>query len=185
MQDGPLPPDGSHPTSEHLDVLVVGAGLSGIGAGYHLRTRCPSLSYAILEAREAIGGTWDLFRYPGIRSDSDMNTLGFRFRPWRGEKAIADGPSILRYIRETAAEYGIDRKIRFRHRVRRVAWSSDEARWTAEVERTDTGERFQMTADFIYACTGYYRYDEGYTPEFEGAERFKGRIVHPQFWTDD
>lgn len=170
---------------EHLDVLIVGAGLSGIGAGYHLNTRCPGLRYAILEARAAIGGTWDLFRYPGVRSDSDMFTLGYSFRPWREAKAIADGPSILAYVRETAAAYGIDRHIRFHHRVRRASWSSAEARWLIEAERTDTGEIVRLSCGFLLMCGGYYSYAEGYAPAFAGLEQFRGRIVHPQFWPAD
>ena len=159
---------------EHVDVLVVGAGLSGIGAGCHLRMECPDKTYAVLEARDSIGGTWDLFRYPGIRSDSDMYTLGYAFRPWSEAKAIADGPSILKYVGETAREYGVDERIRFNHRVVRAEWSTDEARWTVEVDRTDSGETVHMTCGFLLICTGYYRYDEGYTPEFEGTERFEG-----------
>ncbi len=170
---------------EHVDVLIVGAGLSGIGAAQHLQRRSPGKSYAILEARGAIGGTWDLFRYPGIRSDSDMHTLGYRFRPWTEAKAIADGPSILRYVRDTARELGIDRHIRFHHKVTRVAWSSADARWTVDVERTDTGETSRMTASFVYCAAGYYRYDEGFTPELPGIGRFRGEIVHPQHWPDD
>src|SRR5581483_8515384 len=170
---------------DHLDVLIVGAGLSGIGAGYHLQTNCPGKSYAILEARDRTGGTWDLFRYPGIRSDSDMHTLGYAFRPWRNAKSIADGSSILSYVRETAAEYGIDRRIRFGHRAVAASWSTEDAHWTVEVQRTDTGERIELTCSFLFMCSGYYRYDEGYTPNFEGAEDFTGRIVHPQKWTDD
>ena len=170
---------------EHLDVLIVGAGLSGIGAGCHLESICPGKTFAILEARAAIGGTWDLFRYPGIRSDSDMYTLGYSFRPWEEAKAIADGPSILSYIRDTARNHGIDRKIRFHHRVVGAEWSSADARWTVEVERTDTGETVRLTCGFLLMCTGYYRYDEGYTPDFEGTERFAGRIVHPQHWPED
>ena len=173
------------PHQHHVDVLIVGAGLSGIAAGYHLQASCPGKSYAILESRDSIGGTWDLFRYPGIRSDSDMFTLGYGFRPWKAAKAIADGPAILEYVKDTAREYGIDRHIRFNHRVIRATWSSDEQRWTVEAERTDTGETVHLTADFLFSCTGYYRYDEGYTPELPGSERFKGRIVHPQHWTDD
>ena len=172
-------------TSEHLDVLVVGAGISGICAGYHLQHECPGKTYAILEARDAIGGTWDLFRYPGIRSDSDMYTLGFPFRPWDSNTSIATGESILSYVRDTAREYDIDRKIRFQHRVVGASWSSEDDRWTVEVERTDTGERSAITCRFLFMCTGYYRYDEGFTPEFPGTENFRGRIVHPQFWTDD
>jgi monooxygenase len=170
---------------EHLDVLIVGAGLSGIGAGYHLQDKCPGKSFAILEARDSIGGTWDLFRYPGIRSDSDMYTLGYRFRPWPDAKAIADGPSILDYVRETAREHGIDRRIRFGHRAVRAEWSTAEARWTVEAQRTDTDETVRLTCGFLLLCSGYYRYDGGYTPDFEGTQRFAGRIVHPQQWTDD
>jgi cation diffusion facilitator CzcD-associated flavoprotein CzcO len=170
---------------EHLDVLIVGAGLSGIGAGYHLQSECPGKSYAILEARERSGGTWDLFRYPGIRSDSDMYTLGYSFRPWEDAKSIADGPSILRYVRQTAGDHGIDRKIRFGHRVVRAEWSSADARWTVEAECDDTRETVRLTCGFLFMCSGYYRYDEGYTPDFQGTERFAGRIVHPQKWTDD
>jgi monooxygenase len=172
-------------TPEHLDVLIVGAGLSGIGAGHHLQDACPEKSYAILEAREQIGGTWDLFRYPGIRSDSDMYTLGYAFRPWQDSQAMADGESILAYIRDTAAENGIDRKIRFQHRVVSARWSTDDARWTVEAHREDTGETVVFTAGFLFLCSGYYRYDEGYTPRFEGSEEFAGRIVHPQDWADD
>ncbi len=172
-------------TLEHVDVLIVGAGLSGVGAGYHLQTECPDKRYLILEARDCIGGTWDLFRYPGVRSDSDMYTLGYRFRPWPGAKSIADGQSILSYVRETAAGHGIDRHIRFHHRVVAARWSTPERRWTVEVERTDTGERVRMSCSFLFMCSGYYRYDQGYTPEFEGQDEFAGRIVHPQQWSDD
>jgi monooxygenase len=172
-------------TSEDLDVLIVGAGLSGIGAGCHLQSRCPDKTYAILEARDAIGGTWDLFRYPGVRSDSDMHTLGYRFRPWEAAEAIAGGPAILEYVRETARDHGVDRKVRFNHRVVRAAWSSDEARWHVEAERSDTGETVHLTSNFLLMCSGYYRYDEGYTPELPGAERFGGLLVHPQHWPDD
>ena len=170
---------------EHFDVLIVGAGLSGIGAGYHLQTRCPRRSYAILEGRDAIGGTWDLFRYPGIRSDSDMYTLGYSFRPWKEAKAIADGPSILRYVRDTASEYGIDRKIRYGHQVKRASWSSADSRWTVEAEREGGKEPIRFTCNFLFLCGGYYKYSEGYTPEFPGMARFAGRIVHPQKWTAD
>jgi len=169
---------------EQFDVLIVGAGLSGIGAAYHLQTECPGKSFVILEARNATGGTWDLFRYPGIRSDSDMFTLGYRFRPWRESKAIADGPSILRYIRETASEHGIDSKIRFGHHVTRACWSSEDARWT--VEATDAnGEAIQLVCNFLYMCSGYYDYSEGYMPGWPGMERFRGQIVHPQKWPED
>lgn len=165
-------------------MLIVGAGLSGIGAACQLERRCPGKSYAVLEAREATGGTWDLFRYPGIRSDSDMFTLGYSFRPWAEPVALADGPSIRRYIRETAAEHGVDRRIRLRHRVVRAEWSRADARWTVQAERTDTGERVELTCGFLYCCTGYYRYDRGHTPRFEGTERFRGQVVHPQHWPE-
>ena len=144
---------------EHLDVLIVGAGLSGIGAAHHLQRRHAQRSYAVLEARDDLGGTWDLFRYPGIRSDSDMHTLGYGFRPWREAKAIADGPSILRYLRETAQADGIDRRIRYGRRVLRAAWSTAEARWTVDVEHAGTGEVVPMTCGFLLGCTGYFRYD--------------------------
>jgi monooxygenase len=170
---------------EHVDVLIVGAGLSGIGAAHHLQDRCPGKSYAILEAREDIGGTWDLFRYPGIRSDSDMHTLGYRFRPWTEAKSIADGASILRYVRATASEGGIDRQIRFRHRVVNAEWSSADARWTVEAERTDTGETVSLTCGFLFMNSGYYRYDQGYTPDFPGLDGFSGQVVHPQHWPED
>ncbi|MGB7685600.1 MAG: NAD(P)/FAD-dependent oxidoreductase [Solirubrobacterales bacterium] len=171
--------------AEHLDVLIVGAGLSGIGAAHHLQERCPTKSYAVLEARDAIGGTWDLFRYPGIRSDSDMHTLGYRFRPWTEAKSIADGPSILRYVRQTAADAGIDAKIRFNHRAVAAEWSSEEGRWAVEAERSDGGEPVTLTCDFLFVCSGYYRYDEGYTPEFPGIDRFAGQVIHPQHWPED
>lgn len=169
--------------SEHFDVVVVGAGLSGIGAGYHLQTNCPDRSYVILEGRERMGGTWDLFRYPGIRSDSDMHTLGFSFRPWTGEKAIADGASILRYLEDTAREFGIDRRIRFGHRVTQAAWSSADALWTLTV--TEGGEERRFTCAFLLMCSGYYDYARGYLPDYPGAADFCGQLVHPQFWPDD
>ncbi|HEY2632092.1 MAG TPA: NAD(P)/FAD-dependent oxidoreductase [Solirubrobacteraceae bacterium] len=169
---------------EHVDVLIVGAGLSGIGAACHLQAKCPGKSYAIFEARDRIGGTWDLFRYPGIRSDSDMYTLGYSFKPWRDDRSIADGTSILDYVRETATEHGIERKIAFDHRVERAEWSSEEARWTVRVTRGDTGESVSVSASFLFMCSGYYRYDEGYTPDFEGVERFGGQVVHPQHWDE-
>jgi cation diffusion facilitator CzcD-associated flavoprotein CzcO len=170
--------------SEHLDVLIVGAGLSGIGAACHLQKRCPGKTYAILESRDAIGGTWDLFRYPGIRSDSDMYTLGYSFRPWRDERSIADGSTILDYIRETARERRVEDRIRFGHRVVTAEWSSADARWTIRAERAG-GEAVELTCDFLYGCTGYYRYDEGYSPSFTGSEHFGGSIVHPQHWPED
>ncbi|WP_426437851.1 flavin-containing monooxygenase [Bradyrhizobium genosp. P] len=171
--------------SADFDVLIVGAGLSGIGAGYHLQTNCPDRSYAILEGRDCIGGTWDLFRYPGIRSDSDMYTLGYSFRPWTEAKAIADGASILNYVRETAATYGIDQKIRFNSRVVRADWSSVESQWTVEVERGPEKAIERLTCNFLFMCSGYYKYEHGYTPDFPGLADFAGRLVHPQQWTDD
>ena len=170
-------------TSTHVNVLIVGAGLSGIGAAHHLQAAFPQRSYAILEAREAIGGTWDLFRYPGIRSDSDMHTLGYRFKPWVAEKAIADAPAILEYVREAAREGGIDEHIRFGHQVVRAAFSTADGCW--EVEADVAGERVVFTADFLSICSGYYRYDEGFTPEFPGRERFTGEFVHPQHWPEE
>jgi monooxygenase len=165
---------------EHLDVLVVGAGISGIGAGRYLTT-----SFAVLEARAASGGTWDLFRYPGIRSDSDLHTFGYEFKPWRDEQSIADAPRILAYLRETITENGLDAHIRYHHRVLAASWSTADARWTVDVERTDTGERLQLSAGWLFCAGGYYRYDEGFTPVFPGRERFRGPIVHPQHWPED
>ena len=171
------------PLPAHVDVLIVGAGLSGVGAACHLRRHCPERTFAIVEARDAIGGTWDLFRYPGIRSDSDMFTLGYSFKPWREARAIADGEAIRSYIRGAAEEHGILDQIRFESRVVAASWSSEDARWTVEIERG--GERTSVTCSFLYGCTGYYRYDEGYTPDFAGVERFKGTVVHPQHWPED
>ncbi|HYB22576.1 MAG TPA: NAD(P)/FAD-dependent oxidoreductase, partial [Solirubrobacteraceae bacterium] len=170
---------------EHVDVLIIGAGLSGIGAACHLRRRCPQKTVAIIEARERIGGTWDLFRYPGIRSDSDMFTLGYSFRPWQEGTSLADGPSILEYVRDTAREHGIEEMIRFCQRAVRAAWSSEQARWTVQVERGSEREALELTCDVLYCCTGYYRYDEGYSPSFAGSERFRGQIVHPQHWPEE
>ncbi len=170
---------------EHFDVIIVGAGLSGIGAGYHLKANCPGKSYAILEGRDAIGGTWDLFRYPGIRSDSDMYTLGYAFKPWTQAKAIADGPSIRSYVRETASENGIDRRIRFNTKVKRADWSSAEARWTVEAEAGAGRQIVRFTCGFLFMCSGYYDYANGHDPEFAGRADFAGKIVHPQFWPED
>jgi len=170
---------------EHVDVIVVGAGLSGIGGACHLKMECPTKSFVILEGRERMGGTWDLFRYPGVRSDSDMYTLGYRFRPWRDSKAMAGAPAILSYIRETAAEFDIDKAIRYHHRVRRASWSSDHARWTIEADVGPDKTLVQLTCNFLYLCTGYYDYDSGYTPEWPGVARFRGTIVHPQKWPED
>ena len=170
---------------EHLDVLIIGAGLSGIGAGVHLQQRCPKRSFAVLEGRARLGGTWDLFRYPGVRSDSDMYTLGYRFRPWKGAKSIADGPSILAYLKDTAREHGIDKKIRFDHRVTRAAWSTTDALWTVDAEVGEARTPHRFTCNFLFTCGGYYRYDAGHTPEFAGRVQFKGRVVHPQHWPAD
>jgi cation diffusion facilitator CzcD-associated flavoprotein CzcO len=170
-------------TTEHFDVLIVGAGLSGIGAAYHLRRDCPDRSYAILEGRGAIGGTWDLFRYPGIRSDSDMYTLGYAFKPWREAKAIADGPSILKYVRETARDHDIERHIRFNHRVTAAAWSSEAALWTVQATKAD-GSVATLTCNFLLMASGYYRYSAGYTPDFPGLADYKGTFIHPQHWPE-
>ncbi|MXG89175.1 flavin-containing monooxygenase [Nocardioides flavescens] len=173
----------STPLPQHVDVVVVGAGLSGIGAGYRLQTECPERSYLILEARESMGGTWDLFRYPGVRSDSDMFTLGYQFKPWRGDRTLADGASILSYIEETAAEFGIDEHVRYSTKVVGADFDTAAARWTLTLERS--GETTTMTCDFLYSCAGYYDYDQPYAPHFEGVEDFEGRLVHPQFWPED
>ena len=171
--------------TDHVDVLIVGAGLSGIDAAYHVTKAFPEKSYALLEMRDALGGTWDLFRYPGIRSDSDMHTLGFGWKPWKGEKAIVDGPDILSYLKEAAAEHGIDQHIRYHHKLVHAAFSTADALWTVTVERTDTGETIEITASFLWSTSGYYRYDEGFTPEFPGIEDYTGQVVHPQHWPED
>ena len=170
--------------SEYIDVLVIGAGISGIGAAWHLQDRCPDKNYRIIEARDSIGGTWDLFRYPGIRSDSDMFTLGFSFKPWADGKAIADGPSIMHYLRETVSESGIDEHIRYQHRMTGASWSTADACWTVAVENTKTGEQSSIRCGFLMMCSGYYNYRHGYQAEFKGRERFEGDIVHPQFWPE-
>jgi monooxygenase len=174
-------------SGQHVDVLVIGAGISGISATYHLQVESPNRTYLILDGRDDIGGTWDLFRYPGVRSDSDMYTLGFEFKPWKSEKSIADGHSIMAYLRETVAEHGIDRHIRFGHLVRRAEWSSDTATWTVEVELADAagGGTATYTCNYLSMCSGYYSYTAGYTPEFPGRDRFAGEIVHPQAWPED
>ena len=169
---------------EHLDVLIIGAGLSGIGAACHLKRLCPGKRFAILEGREAMGGTWDLFRYPGIRSDSDMYTLGYSFRPWTDPQAIADGPSIRRYIEDTAREHGVDSLIRYRHRVLRAEWDSAQALWTLQVQRGEEAEPVQLRCRMLVLCTGYYRYEAGYTPEFAGREAYQGTFIHPQQWPE-
>ncbi len=170
---------------DHVDVLVVGAGISGIGAGYHLQKSSPDRSFLILEGRSDIGGTWDLFRYPGVRSDSDMHTLGYSFKPWTQAEAIADGPSILEYLRETVDEFGLRRFMRFDHHVDDASWSTDDARWTVTVTKTDTGETLTYTCSFLFMCSGYYSYKGGYTPEFPGIDEFEGQVIHPQQWPDD
>jgi cation diffusion facilitator CzcD-associated flavoprotein CzcO len=171
--------------TEHVDVLIIGAGISGIGAAAHLTREQPGKSYLILEAREAIGGTWDLFRYPGIRSDSDLHTFCYAFKPWLEDKSIADGDSILSYIRETATEYAVEEHIRFGHRVRAASWSSDDARWTVTAERGPDAEPVELSATWLFCGGGYYDYDSGYIPELPGIDRFEGKIVHPQFWPED
>ncbi len=169
-------------TQNHFNVIVVGAGISGIGAGYYLQKKCPNKSFVILEGRDNIGGTWDLFRYPGIRSDSDMNTMGFRFKPWMGVKSIADGPSILSYLEETVKENDLNKKIHFNQWVNEASWSSRDSQWTVQVENKKTQELQDFTCDFLFLCGGYYNYEEGYTPHFAGRENFLGQIIHPQKW---
>ncbi|QKW07636.1 NAD(P)/FAD-dependent oxidoreductase [Streptomyces sp. NA04227] len=185
---GPESRETAHTGAEHLDVVIVGAGLSGVGAAYRLQSECPERSYTILEARQSMGGTWDLFRYPGVRSDSDMFTLGYPFKPWRDSRVLADGPSILEYIKETAAEFGIDRHIRYGTKVTGADFSTATARWTLTLEETGADGETQLrtlTCDFLYLCSGYYDYDQGHSPRFEGAEDFTGTVVHPQFWPED
>ena len=170
---------------EHVDVLIIGAGISGIGAAYYLQKMQPGKTFAIVEARDDIGGTWDLFKYPGIRSDSDLHTFSYEFKAWENHKAIASADAIMSYLRETVAENGIRRAIRFGHRVIEAAWSTQDARWLVHMERTDTGERVTMSCGWFFCASGYYRYDEGFAPEFPGRERFTGQIVHPQHWPED
>ncbi len=172
-------------SEKHFDVLIVGAGLSGIGAGYYLQTLCPNKSYVILEGRDDLGGTWDLFRYPGVRSDSDMFTLGYSFRPWKEARSIASGASILNYLRKTAQEFGIDRHIRFQHRVLSASWSTEKASWTVECRVGEDRHIVHYTCSFLYLCSGYYDYESGHTPNFPGAEDFQGQVVHPQRWPQD
>ncbi len=171
--------------TERVEVVIVGAGLSGIGAAWHLQQHCPERDYLILEARDAIGGTWDLFRYPGVRSDSDMHTLGYKFRPWRDAKAIADGPAIRSYVRDTAREGGIERQIRFRQRLTEAHWDSGTAEWRLVIEDGESGGRRELRAGFLLMCAGYYRYDRGHTPDYPGREDYRGTFIHPQFWPED
>ena len=169
----------------HFDVLIIGAGLSGIGTACHLQAALPHKTIAVLERRERMGGTWDLFRYPGVRSDSDMYTFGFKFRPWMDVKVLADGPSIQQYIADTAAEFGIDEKIHYGLKVLTAEWSSPESRWTVTALHEATGETLTYTCNYLISCTGYYNHDAGYLPTFPGVDRFKGRCIHPQFWPED
>ena len=170
----------------HFDVIIVGAGLSGIGSACHLQNKCPGKSYAILESRDELGGTWDLYRYPGIRSDSDMHTLGYNFKPWRAEKAIADGPAILEYVNEAADENDVRKHILFRRKLEKASWSTEEARWTLDIACADApGRNESMTCNVILMCGGYYSYDEAYRPVFEGEDDFEGPMFHPQFWPED
>ncbi|MFT4635329.1 MAG: monooxygenase [Arenicella sp.] len=170
---------------EHLDAVVIGAGLSGIGAAVHLQTLCPNKTFAVLESRHTLGGTWDLFRYPGVRSDSDMHTLGYSFKPWRAEKSIADGPAIRDYMNEAADEHKLRQHIRYHHALKSANWSSEEARWILNIERRDSGTTEQISCNFISMCSGYYNYEQAYQPEFKGIEDFKGKVIHPQFWPEN
>src|SRR5690606_17051794 len=185
LPERPTVPQPSNAPPNDLDVLIVGAGISGIGAAYYLQRDLPQKTYAIVEARGDIGGTWDLFRYPGIRSDSDLHTFGYEFKPWTQENPIASGDAILAYLRETVEEHGIAPHIRFHHHVKRASWSSETARWTVEIERSDTSSTTTLTCRHLFLGTGYYRYDQGYRPRFEGEERFDGQLVHPQHWPED
>lgn len=172
-------------SNKHVDVLIVGAGLSGIGAACHLTRKAPNRTYAILERRERIGGTWDLFKYPGIRSDSDMFTLGYSFRPWTEPKVLADGNSIRQYVEDTAEEYGVKKHIRFGRKVIKANWSSADNQWVVETTNEKTGEQEIFTANFLFSCSGYYNYDEGYKPDFPGEKDFKGQVIHPQHWPEN
>ena len=171
--------------TEHFDVIIIGAGLAGVGAGVHLQKHCPGKRYLILESRECMGGTWDLFRYPGIRSDSDMHTLGYNFKPWIAEKAIAEGPAILDYIHDAAEENGITEHIRYQQKVVKASWTSEQAHWSVQAESGTSASPVTFTCNFLLTCAGYYRYDHGYTPEFPGRESFSGEIIHPQQWPED
>ncbi|HKK54793.1 NAD(P)/FAD-dependent oxidoreductase [Marinobacter sp.] len=172
-------------SEQHADILIIGAGVSGIGMACHLRRECPGKSFTILERRDSLGGTWDLFRYPGIRSDSDMYTFGYNFRPWTGGKVLADGPSIKRYLADTAEEYDVSSRIRYGLAVKRAEWSGENACWTVTAEREATAEELTFTADFLIGCTGYYNYDAGYKPDFPDEDAFRGLIIHPQHWPEN
>jgi len=169
----------------HFDVLIIGAGISGISAAYYLQTECPTKSYAILEGRHTLGGTWDLFKYPGIRSDSDMYTLGFAFKPWTNPKAIADGPAIMEYLNETVDEFDIRKHIRYNQFVINATWSSESSVWMLEVQNKATQSTESYTCNFLSMCSGYYNYEEGYTPNFENIDQFQGKVIHPQKWPKD
>ncbi len=180
----PSPISADQADSTHVDVVIIGAGISGVGGAYHLATQCPGTSFVVLESKDTFGGTWATHRYPGIRSDSDLYTFGYRFKPWMG-KPIATAEEILAYMGEVIDENDLGRHIRYRHKITAASWSSEEKRWTLDGTRLDTGEAVRFTANFLWMCQGYYKHDQGYTPEWPGMERFKGRIVHPQTWPDD
>ena len=185
MPDGQFDPSAPfHADATHTDVVIIGAGLSGIGSACRIARQARRTRFVILESRDAIGGTWDLFRYPGVRSDSDMHTLGYKFRPWRGLVSLAPATDILGYIRDTAAHYDIERHIRFRQTLRAAVWSSQQARWTLEIHDGNTGEPVRLTCNILLMCSGYYSYAEAHAPHFPGQESFGGQIVHPQFWPD-
>ncbi len=174
----------SNADTAHIDVMIVGAGLSGIGAACHLSQKCPNRSYALLERRARLGGTWDLFRYPGVRSDSDMHTLGYAFKPWLAKEAIAGGPAILSYLKETARSFGVDEKIRYNHHLLSASWDSAHSRWTLEIE-VESNRRVTLTCNFLLMCAGYYDYGQGHTPDFPGMDDFNGTVIHPQHWPQD
>ena len=184
MNDAAVLAQASPVKTEYFDVLIVGAGISGVGGAYHLTKQCPGTSFVVLESQESFGGTWITHRYPGIRSDSDLHTFGYRFKPWTGAP-IASAAQILSYMGEVIEENGLARHIRYGHQISGASWSSRDNLWTIEASRTDTGEAVRLTANFLWMCQGYYRHSEGYTPEWEGMETFKGQIIHPQTWPDD
>jgi monooxygenase len=172
-------------SNTHFDVIIIGAGLSGIGAACHLKRNCPNKTFAMLEGRSNIGGTWDLFKYPGIRSDSDMHTFAYSFKPWTYDKTISDGATIMKYLNETIDDYELRKHIKYNHWISEVFWSSDEDKWTVKGKNNESNEVIQLSCNFLISCTGYYDYDEGYTPDFKGLENYKGQFVHPQKWTND